>query len=81
MPVKSKAMVADPGYRGGYPAPGQNDAQRHADAFSFGVDLTMLTKGKSIALGEFGGPQVGPPYDADALGEERAMITHTGKGK
>jgi hypothetical protein len=79
MPVKPKAAVFDPGYRGGYPPPGVNDAQRHADAFSWEVSMEMLTKGVSKDLGEGMGPQVGPPYDADAMGEERAMITYGGK--
>jgi hypothetical protein len=58
-----------------------NNAQRDADAKAFEVPVKMLTSGEFYDLGEMSGPQVGSPYDADALGEERARITYPGKGK
>jgi hypothetical protein len=72
MPVKSKAKVFDSDYK---ILPGHNDAQRHADAFSWEVPVQMLTKGMQLDLGQNAGPQVGSPYDADAMGEQRTKIT------
>jgi hypothetical protein len=78
MALKSKAQVFDPGYT---QTPGMDNAQRDADCMTWKTTVEDITGGHYEALGYCSGPQVGPPYDADALGEERAMITYPGKGK
>lgn len=72
MPVRGKAKVFDSNYE---TQPGVNDSQRHADAFSWEVPVQMLTKGMAMDLGDMSGPMVGPPYDGDAMGEQRMKMT------
>jgi hypothetical protein len=78
MPVKSKATVFSEGYD---EQPGNDYAQRDKDSRTWEVSPEMMFKGRFGPLGEFSGPQVGPSYEADALGEERAMITYNSGGK
>ena len=74
MPVKSKAKVFDEAYN---EQPGNDYAKRDADSVKWHENNTV----EMAALGKYCGPQVGFPYDADALGEERAMITYSKGGK
>lgn len=81
MPIKSaKVMDADMNNQ-----PGMNDAQKVADSKTYGTTWDMNGGGGSFkALGDMSGPQVGNPYDGDAMGENRSMITYpggSGKGK
>jgi hypothetical protein len=77
MPVIKKAKVFTEPYE---EQPGNDYAQRDKDSVTWEVDPMMMFKGKMTPLGAHSGPQVGPPYDADALGEERAMITYENAG-
>lgn len=81
MPIKSaKVMNADMNNQ-----PGMNDAQKVADSKTFGTTFEMQAGGGVFKeLGAMSGPQVGNPYDGDAMGENRSMITYpsgSGKGK
>jgi hypothetical protein len=69
MPVVKKAKVFDPGYE---EQPGNDYAQRDKDSVMWNENNTV----RMGPMGEHSGPQVGPAYDADALGEDRAMITY-----
>ena len=73
MGMISKAKVFPAEYN---QEPGMNDELRKKDSVTWEVDPEMMFKGKMMNLDDMSGPQVGPPYDADAMGESRERITY-----
>ena len=77
MPLREKADVFGEDYN---EQPGNDYEQRNKDSVRWEVEPDMLLKGVLRPLGYCSGPQVGNPYDADALGEQREFMTYPNAG-
>lgn len=77
MPVKNNPRVIDPSYD---EQPGNDYNQRDADSKTWRVKPEMFFGGVMEDLGCYSGPQVGPAFDATAMGNERKMITYESTG-